>query len=300
VSQDVEEILSTCAICLGNVVASNLLEGVAGENEGKNNLDLFLRQLVSLLDDSTSSTTGKVACSTNERGVNNQVIRIECRHQQHVTSVLLSLLRNQPPSHVLIDTQTLDHLIALLSQQRTSDTMAATDVTTPDDDDVEAMLQTHLNITSILGVLCTNPEVTHPETTDRKVCRALLSRLAFAISSCDDAQGGGGGKNGMIAMVDSIVIAHEVLNVLMDMYGNDDCHERVFDEECVLDQLRKCLPWFKRSVKKVVAAASSASSDPTRWEESKMEEVNEDGCVWNETALNATRFIKYKQDMVRR
>lgn len=283
VSQDVEEILSTCAICLGNVVACNLLEGV-GENDGKNNTDLFLRQLVSMLYGSTSS----LACS-NERGGNNQVMRSECRHQQHVTSVMLSLLRNQPPSRMLIDTQTLDHLIALLPQrQRTGDTM--------DDDDVEAMLQAHRNITSMLGVLCTNSEVPHPETTDRKVCRALLSRLACAISNCD----GGGGNNWTRAMVDSIVIAHEILNVLMDMYGNDDCHERVFDEECVLDQLRKCLPWFKRSVKKVVAAASSASSDPTRWEESKMEEVNEDGCVWNETALNATRFIKYKQDMVRR
>jgi hypothetical protein len=309
VSHDVDDILSTCALCLCNVAAF-YLEGFVGENEGKNSSELFMRQLVSMLDDSTPSstsiaTTGIVACTTNERGDNNQRINSGCRHQQHVTTVLLSMLqRNQPPSHLLVDTPTLDKFISIL--------LSAATVNDYDDydDRIEATLQSHRNIIAILGLLCTNLELPLPEATDRKICRALLSRMACAISPWDDANSSGN-NNGqqpliqgtsMRVMVDSCKIAHEILNVLMDMYGNDDCHERVFDEECVLDQLRKSLSWFKRSVKKLVAAAASSapSNICNRWEKMKMEEVEEDACVWNETALNVTRFIKYKQDMVRR
>jgi hypothetical protein len=77
----------------------------------------------------------------------------------------------------------------------------------------------------------------------------------------------------------SILIAHEILNVLMDVYGSDDCYEEVFRNECVLDHIHKCLPWFKKTAKSVASSSSGF----------------EEGFVWNETALNAMRFIKYKQ-----
>lgn len=321
VSHDVDEILLTCALCLGNVVACNLLEGVAGVNVEKNTADIFLSQLVSLLNGSSASSTskiaiGNVACS----GEYSQSTRTEYHHQQHVTSVLLSLLqRYQLKSHLLMDTLTLDHLISilLLQWQHKSNDLAviASDMIIPNDNDydydhAEATLQTHRNIISVLGVLCTNSEMPLPETIDRKVCRALLSRLALGITVCDREQVINGRYHGqqrvqqgtaMRELVDSVVIAHEVFNVLMDMYGHDDCHERVFSEECVLDQLRKSVPWFKRSIKKVVAAsATSVSFHSNRWEKMKIDLVKEDECVWNETALNANRFIRYKQDMIRR
>lgn len=185
------------------------------------------------------------------------------------------------------------------------------DIYIPDDDDddhVDATLQTHRNIISMLSVICTKSEIPLPETTDRKICRALLSRLTYAISDCNYAQGSDGENNGQLrfqqemAIVDSIVIMHEILNVLMDMYSDDDCHERVFDEECVLDHLRKVLPWFKRRIKMMVvaAAASSVSSNSNRAEKLKMDLVKEDECVWNETSLNLTRFLKYKEGRMQR
>ena len=144
---------------------------------------------------------------------------------------------------------------------------------------------------SLLGTLCTS---THAETVDTKVCRALLSRLTLAVSSSDGMPlvGGDGRERqqqhetAIMTTRNSVIITHEILNVLMDMDGNDDCHERVFVNECVLDHFRKCLPWLKRTIKKVAAKGSIRS------ERNPMEE---EGFVWNETALNATRFIKYKQ-----
>lgn len=70
----------------------------------------------------------------------------------------------------------------------------------------------------------------------------------------------------------------------MDMYGGDDCHDDVFEKNKVLDHFRRCLPGFKRCVKKIGLATVRGK------EGAEEEEV----CIWNETALNASRFIKYK------
>jgi hypothetical protein len=283
VSRDIDEVLSTCALCLGNVVACNLLadgSSGAGADEEKININyVFWRELASMLEGDDHN------------------------HHRHVTSVMLPvLLRNQPQARIaLVETTTLDRLISLLLSQHhgsTPDTTAA-----EDDDgkiyDDEAILQMQRIIISLLGTLCTSA---HLETIDTKVCRALLSRLTLAVSSGDGTPlvGGDGRERQqqqqqqpqqhhdttMTTARNFVIITHETLNVLMDMYGNDDCHERVFVNECVLDHIRKCLPWFKRTIKNVVAKGGVRS---------ERNPVEEEGFVWNETALNATRFIKYKQ-----
>jgi len=282
VSRDIDEVLSTCALCLGNVVACNLLadgSSGAGADEEKININyVFWRELASMLEGDDHN------------------------HHRHVTSVMLPvLLRIQPQARIaLVETTTLDRLISLLLSQHhgsTPDTTAA-----EDDDgkiyDDEAILQMQRIIISLLGTLCTSA---HLETIDTKVCRALLSRLTLAVSSGDGTPlvGGDGRERQqqqqqqqqhhdttMTTARNFVIITHETLNVLMDMYGNDDCHERVFVNECVLDHIRKCLPWFKRTIKNVVAKGGVRSEGNP---------VEEEGFVWNETALNATRFIKYKQ-----
>jgi len=230
VSQDVDELLSTCALCLGNVVACNVLKE-------KSTLEAFWKDLVSML---------------------------KSQYHVHVTSVILSLVRNEPLAPTLVDSSTLESLITLLQQSGTSD--------------AEALLKTHTNIISILGVLCAEP---HPATINTQVCRALLERLRSSSTSGNDLTGQ--------SMKHSVITTHEILNALMDMYGNDDdddCHNQVFASEDVLGHFQRCLPGFKRCIKKVSGSASRGAS--------MEEEIEVD--LWNETALNTSRFIKYKRD----
>jgi len=231
VSQDVDELLSTCALCLGNVVACNLLKE-------KSTLEAFWKDLVPML---------------------------KSQYHVHVTSlVMLSLVRNEPQAPSLVDPSTLESLITLLQQSTSSD--------------AEALLRTHTIIISILGVLCTEP---HPATINTQVCRALLERLRSSSTSGNELTGQ--------SIKHSVIITHEILNVLMDMYGNDDdddCHDQVFVSEDVLGHFQRCLPGFKRCIKKVSGSASRGAS--------MEEEIEVD--LWNETALNTSRFIKYKRD----
>jgi hypothetical protein len=234
VSQDVDELLSTFALCLGNVVSCNLVEE-------KSTLLSFWKGLVPLL---------------------------ESKHHQHVTSVMLSLVRSVPQSRTLVDSSTLERLIAIILQQNQNASNAEAD--------------TQTNIISILGVLCSEP---HPSSIDTQVCRALLERLRLSSTGGDDV------NSNNKTMKDSIIVTHEILNVLMDMYSNDDddegCHNEVFVNEDVLGHFQRCLPGFKRRIKKYAVGARSSGMG------SIQEEIEVD--LWNETALNASRFIKYKK-----
>jgi len=230
VSQDVDELLSTCALCLGNVVACNLLKE-------RSTLEAFWKDLIPML---------------------------KSQYHVHVTSIMLSFVRNEPQAPTLVDSSTLESLITLLQQSSSSD--------------AEVLLQTHTNIISILGVLCAEP---HPATINTQVCRALLERLRSSSTSGNDLTGQ--------SMKHLVIITHEILNVLMDMYGNDDdddCHNQVFASEDVLGHFQRCLPGFKRCIKKVSGSVSRGAS--------MEEEIEVD--LWNETALNTSRFIKYKRD----
>jgi hypothetical protein len=243
VSRDIDEVLSTCALCLGNVVSCNLQIKEEEEKKGNDFINLLWPELVSMLLDDDHI------------------------HHRHVTSVMHSVLLRHPPQsrNALIDTRTLDRLISLLLANDGKDNKI---------EDSDVILELQLCIISMFGILCTS---THPETVDTKVCRALLSRLTLAISNNTNTHTHQ--QQNMMTTRYSILIAHEILNVLMDVYGSDDCYEEVFRNECVLDHIHKCLPWFKKTAKSVASSSSGF----------------EEGFVWNETALNAMRFIKYKQ-----
>ena len=105
----------------------------------------------------------------------------------------------------------------------------------------------------MLGILCSQEE--HPEEINRKVTTTLLevrSRRAPVLS--------------------------EILNALMDIFGDDDRHPSVFGDLGVLSYFQRTVPILKKSIHQ-----DRDNAEP---------EVIEQ---WRETALNASRFIRYKK-----
>lgn len=282
VSEDVDEILSTCALCLGNVVAmSNLptwsappAADAAATSKGgnsnatiKNGLQWCWWELGSILNSSSPNSS----YSDNYES------------KSHVASVMLSLLRSQPESLTLVDSPTLDCLLALLLSQQQQQPPKKMENNSKE----STVVQMHCHIIAMLGVLCCSEEqrpTYHSSATSMgaRVCRALLERLR---SASDDNN-----HNHANAVTNSTIVTHEILNVLMDIYGDDDeIKEEVFRKEDVLGHFQRCLPGFKRRVKKVAATAASGPVGGGGFV--SREEVD----VWSEAALNASRFIKYKK-----
>ena len=105
----------------------------------------------------------------------------------------------------------------------------------------------------MMGILCSMEP--HPEEVNRKVCHVLMS-----ITSKKSA------------------VINEILNALMDIYGDDGCHPSVFSELGVLEYFRRAIPSFKKVIQ-------------CDRDEASVEEVEQ----WQETALNASRFVSYKK-----
>jgi hypothetical protein len=246
VAEDVDELQSTCALCLGNMVACDLpslnepssqkVIMVGGQEiPATDGLDLFWWELIAAITSDVSDGP-----------------------KAHVTSVMLALLRHQPKTRTLVNSSVLDLLLALITQQY----------------DVKGgsnNVQMKCNAISMLGLLCSEP---HPSEVNARVCTALLERLRSPLSSMADDIEADSEKARQ-----SLVIMHEILNVLMDMYGSDDSHDEVFGQQDVLGHFQRCLPGFKRRIKKTGANSTREELD-----------------TWKETALNCSRFIKYKKE----
>jgi len=105
----------------------------------------------------------------------------------------------------------------------------------------------------MLGILLSQED--HPEDVNRNVVSALINS---------------GSKKARVLS--------EVLNALMDIYGDDDCHPVVFEGLNVLSFFQRSVPVLKTSIQ-------------CDRDEATQEEVSQ----WRETALNASRFIQYKK-----
>ena len=105
----------------------------------------------------------------------------------------------------------------------------------------------------MLGILCSMEP--HSEEVNVKVCNLLTS-----ISS------------------KKAVVMNEILNALMDIYGDDGCHPSVFCSLQVLEYFQCTIPSFKKVIQ-------------CDRDEVSAEEVEQ----WKETALNASRFVSYKK-----
>jgi hypothetical protein len=123
------------------------------------------------------------------------------------------------------------------------------------------------DIVCMLGVLCSQEP--HPVDVNQKICSALLAALD---------------KN------TSPLSACEVLNVLMDMYGNDEddgcCHVSVFESMQVLSHFQRRIPTLKSELKQL----------EKNWKGNGDDSVDRAGLEhWKETLLNASRFVQYKK-----
>jgi hypothetical protein len=105
----------------------------------------------------------------------------------------------------------------------------------------------------MVGILCS--QETHPEQVNIKVCSTLMQ-----------------------LPIKSATIVNEVLNALMDIYGEDDCHPQVFRSMQVLVYFQKTIPQFKKLIE-------LERSNVSR------EEIE----LWRESALNGSRFVNYKK-----
>ena len=123
---------------------------------------------------------------------------------------------------------------------------------------------------TMLAVLCSQEP--HPVEVNREVCTTLLSTLTN--------------------QSEPLIIQCEILNALMDMYGNDDddgcCYQSVFESLQVLGHFQRCIPALKSKLKDQ--------------EKQFKEDAQRDGSAdrleleqWKETLLNSSRFVQYKK-----
>jgi len=115
------------------------------------------------------------------------------------------------------------------------------------------------DICTMLGILCSQEP--HPAEVNQKICAALLAASEAATNS--------------------VVVPCEILNVLMDMYGNDEdeacCHTSVFESLHVLSHFQRSIPTLKQKLK------HQPTVDKVEVEQ------------WKETLLNGSRFVQYKK-----
>jgi hypothetical protein len=179
--------------------------------------------------------------------------KTQSQDQDHINSLsgtILSLLRSR--SHLIaqqIDEPDLELLLALV--QNAGD---------------KNMMECRQNAVMMLGLLCSKP---HSDAVNTLVCRTLLSALQYSLNTPKN-------KSNDVA---TLLFVCQVIDVLMDMYSDDDAFKVVFLQQKVLEVLQINVPVFRKRIQTV----------------SKHDIDEEDICYLRETALNASRFIKYKQ-----
>lgn len=172
--------------------------------------------------------------------------------QEAVTSTMVVALRCRSCVRTQIDDVDFNDLLTLLSTaSATSSPVVARDAIT------------------MLGILCSDGA--HSVQVNERVCQALVQ-----VSASPPA---GTVANGSQQYPTAMVLA-EALSVLMDIYGEDDCHPTVFGSLDVLGHFQRTLPLLKQKI----AVEQLTKNRST-------EEIEQ----WKETAMNAARFIQYKK-----
>jgi hypothetical protein len=97
------------------------------------------------------------------------------------------------------------------------------------------------NMVCLMGsILCDEPS--HSELVNEQVCRALLNLLDAASASNADSD-----REGFTSS-STMMVAAEVCNAIMDLYGSDDdhCHRPVFDRLKVSARMERLVPVLRR------------------------------------------------------
>ena len=251
VKDDVAEVLEVASTCMSNMLSVDLPTWTdpATDADGtryQSGPALFYSGLLPVLSAPGPGTGGPPGAA-----------------RAGAATALLSMLTAREGTRGLVDGAGLGTILGLLDGEAGGGD--------PADDDGGAGVRTKCAAASMLGLLCSGP---HPAEVDAQVCRALLGALRSASSdSGPSASASASDPAGSCAVIS------EVLNVLMDVYGGDDCHDDVCRAEDVPGHFQRCLPGFRRRIRKCAGADGSAGRDEVE--------------VWNETALNASRFVRY-------
>jgi hypothetical protein len=163
--------------------------------------------------------------------------------REGISSAMVVALQSRESIRTQMQSDDLDFLLQLLQNGN--------------DDNSSVVVQR--DAVCMLGILCSQEE--HPAEVNQKTCQALLQALAPA-----DKQ--------------SAMVLAEVLSVLMDIYGDDDCHPAVFVALDVLGHFQRSVPLLKQRI------SLETDAEPDDVEQ------------WKETVLNASRFIAYKKDQL--
>ena len=173
-------------------------------------------------------------------------------------STMVAFLRFRPTLSNLVNEQDLTLILSYVSIEVPLEMRQSKRQS--DRDDVDAILDIQKDSICLLGILSSEP---HPDGINNCICIAFLGVLSRSQTI-------------------SASLICEVLNVLMDMYsadeGDPNNHESIFRKNNVLVAFEKTVPVLKRKIR-----------------EESQSNAGEIISYWKETALNASRFIKYKK-----
>lgn len=127
---------------------------------------------------------------------------------------------------------------------------------------------------TMLSVLCSQEP--HPAEVNQQVCSTMLTALTKPS--------------------ESLLIQCEVLNALMDMYGEDEddgtCYQSVFESLQVLGHFQRCIPTLKTKLKERERLLKfGGQNDEDGTDRLELEQ-------WKETVLNSSRFVQYKKGLL--
>jgi hypothetical protein len=183
---------------------------------------------------------------------------IPCSAVAAILSTMGAFLRFRPGLVKFVSEQDLDLILSFVLME----VPAGTDVRSNKLDDMSSISDVQKDAIGMLGILCSEP---HPDQINEKICSVFSTVLERSNVTTTD-------------------VMCEVLNALMDMYSSDEGdannHESVFRTKGVLGVFEKSVPILKSKIRV-----------DERNEMCNPEEVE----FWKETAMNATRFIKYKK-----
>ena len=179
-----------------------------------------------------------------------------------ITHVLGSLIRFRPSINPLINETELNSIARCVSFGISYNSSPTSDRSGPASDHFFVMVEDiQKDAVLIFGELCRNP---HSDELNKRVCDTLINYVR------SDA------NTNMAVMI-------EIFNVLMDMYSADETdlhnHEKVFRSCDVLSIFMRWVPLLKKRI-----------TD----EKSRQRSII-DYSIWEETLLNAKRFIHYKK-----
>lgn len=293
-TQDLIEILSKCATCLGNVLC-NLPDWRSQTTDDGGKTKAIFQDLITSLREVTTRrqqqqqqqlVEKEKKDGSSDRGDTQSSSSLSlsyCGIIAALISTLTAFVRFRPVSMGFVGSEELDLILACALIE---------DYCGDDEEDEEERQMTAAVISdmqkdaiSIIGMLSSQP---HPHEINVKMCTTLATVLTRSTNSTNSNNSNNTSSSSSI----TTSVMSETLNVLMDMYSADEGdphnHENVFRSMNVLEAMQRCAPVFKRKIRQEEVDSDGGLGSSGTEEEDILS-------VWKETSLNVTRFVRYKK-----